>query len=113
MDDTAQVQQLMLPFVPQQATPPTTEQAVEVHRTTVYRLAAPANRDSLCEALNWDYLEEKGFVTSEMGEPTPERGGRAKRYFHITAKGLRQVRETKEALTSLWKGLPELRGGEA
>jgi len=57
-------------------------------------------------------LEEKGFVTSEMGEPTPERGGRAKRYFHITAKGLRQVRETKQALVSLWKGLPELRGGE-
>ena len=56
-------------------------------------------------------LEEKGFVTSEMGEPTPERGGRAKRYFHITAKGLRQVRETKQALVSLWKGLPELRGG--
>jgi DNA-binding PadR family transcriptional regulator len=60
-----------------------------------------------------DRLQEKGFVTSEMGHPTPERGGRAKRYFHISGKGLRQVRETKQALTTLWKGIPELSGGTA
>jgi len=29
-------------------------------------------------------LEEKGLVSSELGEPTTERGGRAKRYFHVT-----------------------------
>src|SRR5437762_1256838 len=58
-------------------------------------------------------LEEKGFVSSKVGEPTPERGGRAKRYFRITAKGLRQVRDTKHALTKLWKGVPELSGGAA
>jgi DNA-binding PadR family transcriptional regulator len=60
-----------------------------------------------------DRLQENGFVTSVMGDPTPERGGRAKRYFHITGKGLRQVRETKQALTKLWKGIPELSGGTA
>jgi DNA-binding PadR family transcriptional regulator len=60
-----------------------------------------------------DRLQEKGFVTSEMGDPTPERGGRAKRYFHITSKGLRQVRDTKQALTKLWKEIPELSGGAA
>jgi PadR family transcriptional regulator, regulatory protein PadR len=46
-------------------------------------------------------LEEKSFVSSRVGEPTPERGGRAKRYFRITAKGLRQVRETRRALIKL------------
>ena len=56
-------------------------------------------------------LEEKGLATSAMGDPTPERGGRAKRYFRITAKGLGQVRHTKLALTRLWKGVPELQGG--
>ncbi len=56
-------------------------------------------------------LEEKGLATSAMGDPTPERGGRAKRYFRITAKGLGQVRRTKLALTRLWKGVPELQGG--
>jgi PadR family transcriptional regulator PadR len=58
-------------------------------------------------------LEEKSFVSSRVGEPTPERGGRAKRYFRITAKGLRQVRETRRALIKLWQRIPELEGGTA
>jgi PadR family transcriptional regulator len=58
-------------------------------------------------------LESKGLVSSELGEPTPERGGRAKRYFHITAKGLREVHQTRQALTKLWKRLPQLEGGVA
>src|SRR5712692_3743300 len=49
-------------------------------------------------------LEEKGLVSSELGEPTAERGGRAKRYFHVTARGLRDVRDTRRALTKLWQG---------
>src|SRR5947208_14495113 len=40
-------------------------------------------------------LEGKGFVSSSVGEPTAERGGRAKRHFRVTAKGLRQVRQTR------------------
>jgi PadR family transcriptional regulator, regulatory protein PadR len=56
-------------------------------------------------------LESKGLVTSELGEATPERGGRAKRYFRVTAKGLREVRETQRTLTRLWQGLPALQGG--
>jgi len=56
-------------------------------------------------------LEEKGFVASEVGAPTPERGGRAKRYFRVTGKGLRQVRETRGALIKLWQGIPALQGG--
>ncbi len=55
-------------------------------------------------------LEGKGFVLSSLGEPTPERGGRAKRYFRVTAKGLREVRETQRALKNLWQGLPQLEG---
>src|SRR5262245_39585208 len=60
-----------------------------------------------------DRLQSKGFVSSELGDPTPERGGRAKKYFHITGKGLREVRETQQALTALWRGVPELKGGTA
>jgi PadR family transcriptional regulator, regulatory protein PadR len=55
-----------------------------------------------------DRLQEKGLVTSDLGEPTPERGGRAKRFFRLTRKGLREVRETRNALIKLWSGLPEL-----
>jgi PadR family transcriptional regulator PadR len=56
-------------------------------------------------------LEEKGFVVSELGEPTPERGGRAKRYFRVTKQGMREVRETRQILIRLWQGVPELGGG--
>jgi len=58
-------------------------------------------------------LQKKGFVSSHLGEATPERGGRAKRYFRVTATGLRTVRETKQSLTRLWQGLRELQGGTA
>jgi PadR family transcriptional regulator PadR len=58
-----------------------------------------------------DRLEEKGLVASTYGDPTPERGGRAKRFFRVTARGLRQARVTRRALTALWTGVPELTGG--
>jgi hypothetical protein len=48
-----------------------------------------------------------------MGDPTPERGGRAKRFFEVTAKGIRQIKDTQAALTALWKGLPKLKGRKA
>jgi PadR family transcriptional regulator PadR len=56
-------------------------------------------------------LEAKGFVVSETGDPTPERGGRAKRYFKITDIGLRQLRDTRRALTRLWARIPALGEG--
>jgi PadR family transcriptional regulator len=58
-------------------------------------------------------LEQKGLVASRLGEPTPERGGRAKRYFRVTAAGLRRVRAAQKALVALWQGLPQLEGGKA
>ena len=56
-------------------------------------------------------LETKGLVTSQLGEPTAARGGRAKRYFRVTAKGLRSVRDAQRTFTSLWNGIPQLKGG--
>jgi PadR family transcriptional regulator PadR len=57
-------------------------------------------------------LEEKGLLASELGEPTARRGGRAKAFFRLTAKGLREVRETQATLTKLWSGPPGLGGFE-
>src|SRR5437867_10549459 len=51
-------------------------------------------------------LEDKGLVRSTIGQPTPERGGRAKRYFSITTAGMREVRAMKKALTVMWRGIP-------
>lgn len=54
-------------------------------------------------------LETKGLVASSLGDPTPERGGKAKRYFRITKEGLRQVHETRRVLTRLWQTIPNLK----
>ena len=58
-----------------------------------------------------DRLEERGLVASRLGDPTPERGGRARRYFRVTPRGLRAVKDTRRALVSLWTNLPALERG--
>jgi PadR family transcriptional regulator, regulatory protein PadR len=58
-------------------------------------------------------LESKGLVTSRLGEATAQRGGRAKRYFALTAEGHREVRETQRALQALWHGLPKTADAKA
>jgi hypothetical protein len=44
-----------------------------------------------------------------VGDPTPERGGRAKRFFRVTPRGLRAVKETQQALVALWTDVPQLK----
>lgn len=55
-----------------------------------------------------DRLELKGLITSSLGESSPERGGRAKRYFRVTEEGLLSVQETRRVLNKLWKALPSI-----
>jgi len=55
-------------------------------------------------------LETKGLIASSLGDPTPERGGKAKRYFRVNREGIRQVNETRRVLTSLWKQVPQWKG---
>jgi PadR family transcriptional regulator, regulatory protein PadR len=56
-----------------------------------------------------DRLERSGFLTSSLGDPTAERGGRAKRFFRVTPRGLRAVKETQRALVALWHDVPQLK----
>jgi PadR family transcriptional regulator PadR len=52
-----------------------------------------------------DRLEEKGLVRSRMGDPTPERGGRPKRYFTVSATGLKAVTHAQRSYRRLLEGL--------
>ena len=52
-----------------------------------------------------DRLEAKGCVSSRFGEPTPERGGRSKRYFTVRPAGIRALRASRDALAAMWEGL--------
>lgn len=56
-----------------------------------------------------DRLERNELVASTLGSPTAERGGRAKRFFRVTPRGLRAVKDTRQALVALWQDLPQLK----
>jgi len=58
-------------------------------------------------------LEAKGAITSRMGDPTPQRGGRAKRYVTVTGSGLQALRRAMRAYERLLDGLDLLRGAHA
>jgi DNA-binding PadR family transcriptional regulator len=55
-----------------------------------------------------DRLTRKGFLKAHNGNPTPERGGRSKRYFHITASGLEELERIKKLHQTMWSGIHEL-----
>jgi DNA-binding PadR family transcriptional regulator len=55
-------------------------------------------------------LEGKGLITSELGEPTAERGGKARTYFKASAAGLKEAREAHATLMRLGAQLPALKG---
>ena len=52
-------------------------------------------------------LEEKGFVRSELGGATMERGGRRKRLFKVTALGSRALQDIQQLRNKLWQQMPE------
>ena len=56
-----------------------------------------------------DRLEAKGYVKSHVGDPTPERGGRSKRFFRVAAKGVAAVNRSQRALQSMTEGLDMVR----
>lgn len=52
-----------------------------------------------------DRLESKGLVTSSLGEATPERGGRAKRHFQLSATGHQALLHSQQSLARMKEGL--------
>jgi DNA-binding PadR family transcriptional regulator len=57
-------------------------------------------------------LEKKGLVTSWLGDPLPERGGKPRRCVKVEKKGLALLRESRQMMDSLWSGI-DLAHGEA
>jgi DNA-binding PadR family transcriptional regulator len=52
-------------------------------------------------------MVERGWLRAAAGEPTPVRGGRRKRYYHVTARGLRALRETRRTTERAWSALSD------
>ena len=57
-----------------------------------------------------DRLETKGYLRSRLADPTPERGGRAKRYYALRPRAIAALRDSRRALVALWRGLDRMLG---
>jgi len=55
-------------------------------------------------------MEEKGLVRSADGEPLPERGGRARKFYRVESEGLELLRHSRRALLNMWDGLDGVLG---
>jgi DNA-binding PadR family transcriptional regulator len=89
----------------------------EAYGVTIRReIERRVERDVAIGALytSLDRLEQKGLLRSRMSDPTPERGGRSKRYFLLTASGAAALRQSRARLARMWEGLtPDLRKGRS
>ncbi|MEZ5419834.1 MAG: helix-turn-helix transcriptional regulator [Vicinamibacterales bacterium] len=77
--------------------------AVPIRALLEDRTARPVARGALYTAL--ERLETKGCLRSRMGDPTAERGGKARRYFTVTAVGVKAIRAMHASLANLSRGL--------
>jgi len=55
-------------------------------------------------------MEKKGLLSSRFGDPTPERGGRAKRFFKVEPEGVRLLKESHEVWERMARGLEDVFG---
>ena len=82
--------------------------AVTIRRELEERAHRRVARGALYTVL--DRLESKGYLASRMGNPTPERGGRSKRYYKVTPSGIRALKNSRDAIARLSQGLESVLG---
>jgi PadR family transcriptional regulator PadR len=80
-----------------------TAYAVAIRREIAARTDREPSPGALYTTL--DRLEDKGLVVSRLGDPTPQRGGRAKRYFKVSAKGITAVARVQRSYRRLLDGV--------
>jgi PadR family transcriptional regulator PadR len=72
---------------------------VEIRRAIEERTGRTVSPGAVYTAL--DRLERRGLVVSRLADPTPERGGKRKRYYRLEAAGEKLLRESQRALASM------------
>src|SRR5215813_13174428 len=77
--------------------------AVTVREEIEERTGRTVSRGAIYITL--DRLEKKGYLESWLADPTPERGGRAKRYHKVSVAGATALRRSRAALEKMWQGL--------
>lgn len=79
-------------------------------RSVLREVQAALNRERAVTAgavyTTLDRLETKGLLSSRLEEGTPERGGRARRFYRLTPRGATALNEARYTLDKLWRGKP-------
>src|ERR1700689_1973628 len=82
---------------------------VSIHEKAA-RLAAPKNVSLGAVYVTLDRLEDKGLIKSWLSDPTPERGGRSKRFYRLEALGERALEESAATAKRIWETVAEALG---
>jgi PadR family transcriptional regulator len=83
---------------------------VTVHEKAA-ELAKPKKISPGAVYVTLDRLEDKGLISSRLADPTPERGGRSKRYYRLEALGERALEEPAATAKRVWEAVAEIWGG--
>jgi DNA-binding PadR family transcriptional regulator len=82
---------------------------VEIVKTIEEKTGRSVSRSSLY--VTFDRLEAKGHLRSDLRVADPARGGKMRRYVRVTSEGTAALRESRETLLGMWRGLePVLEG---
>lgn len=81
---------------------------VTIRREIEERASRAVSRGALYVTL--DRLESKGYLRSRLADPAPERGERARRYYRVAPAGVAALRESRDAIHGLWRGLEPVLG---
>jgi PadR family transcriptional regulator, regulatory protein PadR len=84
---------------------------VTIH-AKVEALAAPKKVSLGAIYVTLDRLEDKGLISSRLSDPTPERGGRSKRFYKLEAMGERALQESAVTAHRMWETIAEAWGKE-
>jgi PadR family transcriptional regulator, regulatory protein PadR len=82
---------------------------VTIHEKAV-QLVAPRRISMGAVYVTLDRLEDKGLISSLLSDPTPERGGRSKRIYHLEALGERALEESAATAKRVWETVAEIWG---
>ncbi len=73
-------------------------------------LAAPRSISLGAVYVTLDRLEDKGLISSRLSDPTPERGGRSKRFYRLEALGEQALEESAATAKRVWEAVAEAWG---
>ena len=82
---------------------------VTIHEKAV-ELVRPKKVSPGAVYVTLDRLEDKGLISSWLADPTPERGGRSKRYYRLEALGERALEESAATAKRVWDAVAEIWG---